>query len=454
MAKNFLSTISAAVRKGVLSPVDTRSGWSNIIREPTTGAWQRNEEISVDTVTAQHAVYSCITRISNDLGKLRARLRMRDDEGIWSETDNPAYSPVLRRPNRYQNHIQFKEWWATSKLMRGNTYALKQRDGRGVVVALYILDPDRVLPLVATDGSIYYSLGQDNLTGVSEASVTVPASEIIHDRMNCLFHPLVGVSPLFASALAASQGLNIQNDSATFFANGSRPGGILTAPGAISDENAVRLKEYFDSNFAGANRGKVAVLGDDLKYTSLRMSSAEAQMIEQLGWTSQVVCSTFHVPPFKIQMGTLPAGMKVGDINLLYYSDCLQSHIEQFEQCLFDGLGLAQNYEVNLDVEGLLRMDQLTQADINTKYVAGSIMSPNEGRQKINLSGKAGGDSIYLQVQNYSLEALAKRDAAAPAPGTAGDQPPPSSAPVTPEPNAEEIERWAYDMLTKEMSLG
>lgn len=443
---NFLSTISAAVRKSVLSPIDIRSGWSNIIREPGTGAWQRNQEISVDTVTAQHAVYACITLVSNDFGKLRPRLTDRTDDGVRVEVENPAYSPVLRKPNRYQNYIQFKEWWVTSKLMRGNTYALKQRDSRGIVTALYILDPDRVQPLVASDGGIYYALGQDNLTGLQEASVTVPASEIIHDRMNCLFHPLVGMSPLFASGLAAQQGLNIQNDATTFFQNGSRPGGILTAPGNISDETAKRLKEYFDTEFAGSNRGKVAVLGDDLKFQALRMTSAEAQMIEQLGWTAQVVCSTFHVPTFKVQLGTLPAGMKVSDINLLYYTDCLQSLIEQFELCMDEGLGLAQRYETNLDVEGLMRMDPTMQAEILSKYVGGAIMAPNEARQRVNLGKVSGGDSIYMQVQNYSLEALARRDSQANPPSTINPQPAPPPAPVA-DP-AQQV-RDLFDMLQK-----
>ena len=444
---NFLSMLGAAVRKSVMSPIDVRTGYSNVIREPSTGAWQRNQEISVDTVTAQHAVYACVTRVANDFGKLRPRLTELTDDGVRVEVLNPAYSPVLRKPNRYQNYIQFKEWWAMSKLLRGNTYALKQRDSRGVVVALYILDPDRVQPLVADDGSIYYALGQDNLTGLTAASVTVPASEIIHDRMNCLFHPLVGMSPLFASGLAAQQGLNIQNDASTFFQNGSRPGGVLTAPGNISDETALRLKEYFDNNFAGSNRGKVAVLGDDLKFQSLRMTATDAQMIEQLGWTAQVVCSTFHVPPFKVQLGPLPTGMKVSDVNLLYYTDCLQSHIEQFELCLDEGLGLAQRYETNLDVDGLMRMDATMQADILTKLVSGTVMKPNEARQRINLPRAKGGDAIYMQVQNYSLEALARRDERQDPPSSITPQATPAAAEPTPE--AAQQVRDLFDMLQK-----
>ena len=37
--------------------------------------------------------------------------------------------------------------------------------------------------------------------------------------MNCLYHPLVGLSPIYACGLAAQQGLAIQNGSTEFFGN-------------------------------------------------------------------------------------------------------------------------------------------------------------------------------------------------------------------------------------------
>ena len=114
--------------------------------------------------------------------------------------------------------------------------------------------------------------------------------------MICLFHPLIGVSPMFASGLAARQGLNIQGGSATFFANGSQPGGVLTAPGAISDDTATRLANFWNTNFTGANAGRIAVVGDGMKYETMTMSAADAQLIEQLKWTADVVCSTLPRP--------------------------------------------------------------------------------------------------------------------------------------------------------------
>ena len=124
----------AAVEKA-LSPPDNRGWWSWIVREPYSGAWQRNEELTSDQAMAFHAVFACHTLICSDVAKLRVKLVAKSGD-IWQETTNPAFSPVLRKPNAFQNRIQFFENWVNSKLARGNTYVLKQRDGRGVVVAL------------------------------------------------------------------------------------------------------------------------------------------------------------------------------------------------------------------------------------------------------------------------------------------------------------------------------
>ena len=136
----------------VLSPLDGRGGWLAMLREPYTGAWQQNAEATLTTVQSNPTVFACETLIASDIAKLRLRLVALDDDGIWSEADAPAFSPVLRKPNRYQTRIKFVEQWILSKLIHGNTYVLKQRDLRGVVTALYVLDPGRVVVQQGTDG--------------------------------------------------------------------------------------------------------------------------------------------------------------------------------------------------------------------------------------------------------------------------------------------------------------
>ena len=413
--------------------VDNRGGWWGIVRESFTGAWQKNIEVKLDTVLTYSAVFRCVSLIASDIAKMPLRLVERGGDDIWVPVDSPSFSPVLRKPNRYQNRIQFITNWVESKLIHGNTYVPKERDARGVVAALYVLDPNRVKVLVAPDGEVFYQLCRDDLAGVTDldAAVLVPASEIIHDRWNTIYHPLVGTSPIYACGLAAIQGIRIQTTSAHFFANGAQPSGVLVAPGQVSPENAKRLKEHWEANYSGQNVGRVAVLGDGLRYEPMTQKAVDAQLIEQLRWSAETVCSVFGVPAYKVGVGAQPAYNNIESLDAQYYAQCLQIHIESIELCLDEGLALPQKYGTEFDLDALLRMDTATQIQTYAEGVKGGLLKPDEGRAKLGYRPVEGGNAVYLQQQNFSLAALAKRDAQ--------EDPFSTTQPTDPELTAEEV---------------
>jgi HK97 family phage portal protein len=409
------SVQSVASTTGTLASVDGSRSWWPIIRESFSGAWQSNIEVTVSNVTTHPTLFSCVTLIASTIAKTRLRL-VQETNGVWQEINVPAFSPVLRKPNHFQDQKQFLEFWLLSKLLTGNAYTLKVRDKRSTVMALYTLDPNRVRPLVAPNGEVFYQLGRDDLSQLPEMQgYTVPSTEIIHDRWNCLFHPLVGLSPIYACGVAAVQGLNIQNNSTNFFGNGSRPGGVLTAPGVISQETADRLKAAFDTNFSGDNAGKIAVLGDGLKYEPMAMTAVDSQLIEQLKWSDEKIASCYHVPLFLVSSASYPPYNTVVSLMTMFYSMCIQSLAESVETCLDDGLGLtigdnlAAKYGTEFNRDDLFTMD--LGALMDTLDKGRNYLTPNEGRQKLNLPPTAGGDDVYRQHQDYSLAALNKRDA-------------------------------------------
>jgi HK97 family phage portal protein len=437
-----------------LSSLSTgRSGWWPVIRESFAGAWQRNQEIQVTDVTAYSSVFACVSLIASDIAKLRIKLMREKENGVWEEVTSPSFSPVLRKPNHYQTRIKFIEQWLISKLLWGNTYVLKQRDKRGVVTAMYVLDPSRVKPLVAPNGEVYYSLDSDNLSKLPEA-VVVPAGEIIHDINLALYHPLVGVSPIYAAGMAAWQGLKAQTHSATLFANGARPSGILTAVGSISEETAKILREQWEANYGGDNVGRVAVVGDGLKWEQMTMNAVDAQLIEQLGWADKNVCMAYGVPPFKIGVADPPANSTVEALNIQYYAQCIQKHVESIELLLDYGIGLIdQTPEMGteFDIDALLRMDTSTRVKAASEAIGGSGMTPNEARERFfGLGPIEGGDTCYMQQQNYSLKALAKRDALDdPFASTSGSRAE-APAPTPPEPTGDAEKFSGY--LRKELT--
>lgn len=387
--------------------LDDRS-WTRIF-DWTPGAWQTHHPYDTEaSVLAYPTVFACITLIQGDIAKLRPTIQHKQNT-IWQEAENHEVTKLLRKPNNYQNHIQFKEAWISSKLVHGNVYVLKIRVGREID-SLHILDPLKVTPLVSDNGEVFYNIKDDKLRQVGKSEITVPATEIIHDRFNCLYHPLVGLSPIFAAGSQASIGLTIQKNGKAFFKNGSQPGGVLTAPGAISDATALRLKEYWEANFTGNNAGRVAALGDGLKYEAMRMSNVDAQVIQQLAWTDEKICSVFHVPAYKVGAGQMPTHNNIEALTQDYYSQCLQILIESMELVLDDGLNVDQRYRTQMDLDGLFRMDSATLVDTLAKEVGAGIGSPDEARRRLNKPPVPGGQYPYLQQQNYSLEALSQRD--------------------------------------------
>jgi HK97 family phage portal protein len=414
-----------------------RSSWFGNVLESFSGAWQSADLVldNKETLLAFSAVYACVTIIASDISKLPIKLIQLDKSSkIWGETTSPAFSPVLRKPNRYQTRLKFIEQWIVSKLLHGNSYALKERDQRGVVTALYVLDPQKVLPLVTESGDVYYQLNIDTLSGVTK-SITVPASEIIHDMMVSLWHPLVGVSPLYACAKAGTMGNKIQTNSSKFFENMSRPSGHLTAPGEIGDETAARLKVQFEREFSGEHIGRLLVTGDGLKYEPMTIPAQAAQLIEQLKWTVDDVARAFHMPIYKLG-GQAPTYNNIEALNQAYYNDCLQPIIEAVEICLREGIRLPDDYDVEFDLDALMRMDSAARYEAYGKAIAAGWMAPNEARQREGMVPVKGGESPMMQQQNWNLEQLAKRDIVDDKPSVA----PPPAAPSSDDEEDEDEE--------------
>jgi HK97 family phage portal protein len=417
-----------------LQPLSGRGGWWPVVREPYTGAWQRNEELGAETVLAFSAVFGCTTLIMGDVGKLNMRLVELDENGIWIEAESPAFSPILRQPNRYQHWSQFAESWQASLHNNGNTYVLKEYNGRDTVRAMYVLDPSRVTPMVAADGGVFYELRRDDISGISAETVVVPADVVIHDRINCLFHPLIGMSPIFACAVAASQGLSIQNNSKNLFSNGSMPSGILTTPLNMTDETAARMKALWEASYSGDNAGRVAILSNDLKYQPLAFNAVDMQLIEQFNLSSKTVCTAYHVPPQLLDIGNDPAYANLTPYIQKYYSQCLQRLLNHMERALDNGLGLGKrfgnNYGTEFDPDDLIWMDAEAKAKAAQDGIGSGGMSPNEARKRYYSLGPVdGGETPYMQEQNWPIKMLADRElptkaptAPAPMPSASDDE--------------------------------
>lgn len=423
-------------------------GFSTQVSEPFTGAWQKNitnANPRDPNLMAFSGVYACVTIISQDISKMALRVLRLLADGITEEVHkNSPYHKLLRKPNSYQTSMGFVQLLMVSRLLRGNAYIYQEYDARGVPKAWHLLHPDRTWPMIdPVTKNVYYQytphatdlFSVEGYRNQETSTIMIPARLIIHDRINCLWHPLIGTSPMFAAAVTAMTGGRMLMNTERLFANMSRPSGVLTSESEIHDTTADRLKREFEANYSEGNIGRTAVLGDGLTWKSMVMTSTDAQLIEQLKWTIEDVARCFRVPMYLLADITRMTYKNSEQAAQSYFSGCLQYHVEEIEALLTDTFGMDETVEyVAFNVESMFRMDTLERYNAYKAGIAAGVLAPNEARKKESLGPVKGGEEPRMQMQYVPLSTpIADPTAPAPAPSPApapkpDDTPPPDDS--------------------------
>lgn len=387
-----------------------------------SGAFQQNDPFLGEgerrDIMSTAVVYACIRLIAWDIAKLPATIKKLVND-VWVLADHQVLSLLIRKPNYYQGWIDFILAWLFSYLVAGNAYIVKVRGGPGRFTQLVVLDPCKVEVLVdQNSGAIFYRVGMDPLTPVTMEDTLIPASEIIHHRYMAFGHPLIGTSLLVRAQIASRMRQGILTTQADLGDSNAVPAGILIAPEGLSDEQLKTLETRWNN---GTDK-RVRVVDAAFKFEAMQAKFIDSQSKEFAEVGAVDICVACGVPPWKVGVGTRPVGMDVEAANITYFQDCLQLPIEHIEQLLDTGLEVPKDVYICLERDELFLLDSATRAAIDAILVKG-IAAPNELRRKWNLPPTPGGDVVYMQQQNYSLEALAKRDQAAPAPSSTAPSP-------------------------------
>lgn len=460
-----LSVTKSAVRGFVHNLISPLYGTGAAPHEPYAGAWQESSRTGSGACApksslAHSAVYTCINNISSDLAKLTLRVMRPRALPAGSPTSLEEHSlhpiaALLKKPNRYQTSYQFLQYYFMSKLYRGNTYILLFRDGRGVPDQMHILHPDDTTVVLDTEGDVWYRIKATPLNRLGEDQY-VPSRNVIHDRAVCLFHPLVGVSPLFAAGVSASIGNSITSNSDMFFKNMSRSSGVLTSPGEIPKPIADRLKAEWDNNYNGLGFGKVAVLGSGLEWKPLTINAVDAQLVEQLRFSVEDVARVYRVPYFMLAESKQTHRSSEQSARL-YFQGCLSSHIESAEQCFTGKFELSGGSVVRFDTSSLFRLETDLRFESHQKALTSGIKSINEVRAEEDLPPVKGGESPRLQMQYVPID-TPPVETPGPAPATADtpaeevDEPTPPQDEKASAEELREYAEWAAKLYTAEQT--
>lgn len=264
------------------------------------------------------AVYSCVRILSEAIASLPLHVyKYNENGGKEKAVDHPLYFLLHDEPNPEMTSFVFRETLMTHLLLWGNAYAQIIRNGKGEVVALYPLMPDRMTVNRDSNGQLYYEyqVSKDDAPTVNGSTVLLKPSDVLHIP-GLGFDGLVGYSPIAMAKNAIGMAIACEEYGAKFFANGANPSGVLEHPGTLKDPG--RVRDSWNVAFGGSgNAHKVAVLEEGLKYTPISISPNEAQFLETRKFQIDEIARIFRVPPHM-----------VGDLEKSSFSNIEQQSLE------------------------------------------------------------------------------------------------------------------------------
>ena len=348
------------------------------------------------------AVYSCVRILSEAVAGLPLHLyRYTPDGSKVKAVDHPLYLLLHDEPNPEMSSFVFRETLMTHLLLWGNAYAQIIRNGKGEVIALYPLMPNRMSVDRDEHGQLYYTYtrASDEAKTMTGMTVLLPPSDVLHIP-GLGFDGLVGYSPIAMAKNAIGLAIATEEYGAKFFANGAAPSGVLEHPGTIKDPS--RVREAWMSQFGGsANSGKVAVLEEGMKYTPISISPEQAQFLETRKFQINEIARIFRIPPHMVGDLEKSSFSNIEQQSLEFVKYTLDPWVIRWEQSIQRALLRPEEkkrYFAKFNVEGLLRGDY--QSRMNGYAVArqNGWMSANDIRELENLDripAEAGGD-LYL----------------------------------------------------------
>lgn len=366
------------------------------------GGTTSGKPVNEYTAMQMTAVYSCVRILAEAVAGLPLHLyKYNASGGKEKALSHPLYFVLHDEPNPEMSSFVFRETLMTHLLLWGNAYAQIIRNGKGEVIALYPLMPNRMSVDRDSSGALYYTYTRysDEAPTMNGMTVTLRSSDVLHIP-GLGFDGLVGYSPIAMAKNAIGMAIACEEYGAKFFANGAAPGGVLEHPGTIKDPQKVR--DSWNAAYQGSsNSHRVAVLEEGMKYQPIGISPEQAQFLETRKFQINEIARIFRVPPHMVGDLEKSSFSNIEQQSLEFVKYTLDPWVIRWEQAISRALLRPDEkklYFAKFNVDGLLRGDYVSRMNGYATARQNGWMSANDIRELENLDRippEFGGD-LYL----------------------------------------------------------
>ncbi len=373
------------------------------------GASASGISISPQMAMAISTVYACVRIISGTLAQLPLVVFQRTEDGGKERANaHPLFEVLHTQPNVRQTSFQFREMMMGHALLRGNGYAEIIPGARGFADQLVPLNPDRMKPSLADDGTIHYEYRRPD--GRTQLFLQ---DEIFH-LANISDDGVSGMSTVGLARNSFGLAKATEEHGSRFFSGGQTPGGVLKMDGKLSPEGHTRLRDSWKETHGGLqNTGSIAILEEGLEFQAMAMSNEDSQFLETRMFQVEEVASWFGVPLSLLQHTEKSTswGTGIAQLTLGFVIFTMQPWFTRWEQEIQQDLILDPGrFFAQFVVEGLLKGDPETRSKFYNIMIRTGVYTRNEVRKLENLNPLDGLDDPLDPAQTNQSGQLNRRE--------------------------------------------
>ena len=312
--------------------------------------------------------------------------------------DHGLYEVLGSRPNQWQTSFEYREMMAWHLVLTGNAFSFKVRGLGGKIKELIPFEPGQVTVSRHDDRTLTYIVRNDD--GLSREF----AEEDIWHVRGPSWSSWMGLEAVKLAREAIGLSMATEEAAGSLHKNGVRTSGVYSVEGSLSPAQHKALSAWIEESSAGSGKtGKPLIVDRAAKWTSTQMTGVDAQTMEMRRFQIEEICRFFRVMP--IMVGYSDKAMTYASAEQMFLAHVVHTlapwyqRIEQsIDASLLTAKERASGLYANFVEEGLLRGSMAETKDTILGYVNGGIMTPNEGRSKLDLNPDADPASDKLRI--------------------------------------------------------